>query len=70
MTIFLPLFLYLGYVHGLVPVTTSKGPIYGRVYNGAYVFQGIPFAKPPIQTLRFMVGERNFVLSPVKTTPK
>jgi para-nitrobenzyl esterase len=38
-------------------VSTSAGRVRGRVEHGNAVFRGIPFAKPPLGTLRFQAPE-------------
>ena len=38
-------------------VQTTAGKVRGGVENGAVVFRGIPFAKPPVGALRFLAPE-------------
>jgi para-nitrobenzyl esterase len=38
-------------------VQTTAGKVRGSVENGAVVFRGIPFAKPPVGALRFLAPE-------------
>ena len=33
--------------------STTAGKVEGRVENGIHVFRGIPFAEPPVGSLRF-----------------
>ena len=34
-------------------VKTPMGPVRGKSLNGTWVWRGIPFAKPPVNDLRF-----------------
>ncbi len=36
-----------------IQVKTTKGPVCGSLENGARVFRGIPYAKPPVKDLRW-----------------
>lgn len=38
-------------------VVTSSGPVVGQVNDGIQSFKGIPYAKPPVGSLRFMAPE-------------
>ena len=38
--------------------TTTAGRVEGRVENGLHVFRGIPFAEPPVGSLRFKPPRR------------
>uniref|UniRef100_A0A915KYC1 Carboxylesterase type B domain-containing protein n=1 Tax=Romanomermis culicivorax TaxID=13658 RepID=A0A915KYC1_ROMCU len=43
------------YLSKNITVLTRKGPIEGYIYDGAAVFEGIPYAKAPINDLRFKI---------------
>ncbi|XP_060066842.1 uncharacterized protein LOC132547104 [Ylistrum balloti] len=45
--------------HAAPTVTTKLGEIKGTVENGVYQFRNIPYAKPPIGTLRFSKPEEH-----------
>lgn len=44
----------------LVPVVTKEGPVHGYLHETDvgifYRFSGIPYAKPPLGNLRFLVS--------------
>lgn len=44
-----------------VSVKTSKGVVEGYTLNDVSVFEGIPYAKPPLGDLRFQVRIMYFI---------
>jgi para-nitrobenzyl esterase len=37
----------------MIEISTTEGPVRGRIEDGLVVFRGVPFAQPPVEYLRF-----------------
>jgi para-nitrobenzyl esterase len=53
-TLVLTLFLTMTAAAAAAPVVTAEGPVDGVISNGVTRFLGIPYAKPPVGSLRWM----------------
>jgi para-nitrobenzyl esterase len=52
------------------PIATTEGPVEGVSKNGVTQFLGIPFAKPPVGSLRWMPPQRSAKWSAVRKADK